>query len=305
MIEVYFKTIKDKKYKSIKEFRAGSWISVENATVEDLEKISELTGLSTHDLQDTVDNFEVPRIERQEEGLLLYVRTPDHSSGLYTQLLTIIITEKYIITISPYKNKIIDYMLEQKTRISTTQKSKLLLRILIRVAQEYTLQVKSLRNQVASSVKENYDADTKDFVFMAKSEEILNQYLAALIPMNNVFEAIRTGKYVNIFEEDADLVQDIVINVKQSADICAVNLRNITSIRDSYQVIFTNNLNKVIKLLTALTIILTIPTMIASLYGMNVQLPFESNPIAFVGVIILAMFFSLTSLFIFYHKKWL
>ena len=196
-------------------------------------------------------------------------------------------------------------MLEQKTKISTTQKSKLLLRILNRIAQEYTLQVKNLRSQVASSTKENYDADTKDFIFLAKSEEVLNQYLSALIPMNNVFEAIRSGKYVSLYAEDEDLVQDIVIGIKQSADICAVNLRNITSIRDSYQVIFTNNLNKVIKLLTALTVIVTIPTMIASLYGMNVSLPFSHSPWAFIGVVLTALLFSLMSLFIFYRKKWL
>ena len=305
MIEIYFKTIKDKKYKRIKEMRAGAWISVENATSEDLEQIAEITGLSSHDLQDTIDNFEVSRIERQEEGILLYVRTPDNVSGLHTQILTIITTDKYLITISPYKNKIIDYMLEQKTKISTTQKSKLLLRILNRIAQEYTLQVKNLRSQVASSTKENYDADTKDFIFLAKSEEVLNQYLSALIPMNNVFEAIRSGKYVSLYAEDEDLVQDIVIGIKQSADICAVNLRNITSIRDSYQVIFTNNLNKVIKLLTALTVIVTIPTMIASLYGMNVSLPFSHSPWAFIGVVLTALLFSLMSLFIFYRKKWL
>src|SRR3990167_6813259 len=114
MIEIYFKTIKDKKYKRIKEMRAGAWISVENATSEDLDQIAEITGLSSHDLQDTIDNFEVSRIERQEEGILLYVRTPDNVSGLHTQILTIITTDKYLITISPYKNKIIDYMLEQK-----------------------------------------------------------------------------------------------------------------------------------------------------------------------------------------------
>ena len=305
MIEIYFKTIKDKKYKRVKEMRAGAWISVENATSEDLEQVAQITGLSTHDLQDTIDNFEVPRIEHQEEGILLYTRTPDNIAGLHTQILTIITTDKHLITISPYKNKIIDYILEQKTRISTTQKSKLLLRILIRITQEYTLQVKKLRNEVASRTKENYDADTEDFIFLAKSEEILNQYLAALIPMNNVFEAIRSGKYVSLYAQDEDLVQDIVIGIKQSADICTVNLRNIISIRDSYQVIFTNNLNKVIKLLTALTVIVTIPTMVASLYGMNVNLPFAERSWAFIGVVLSALLFSLTFLFIFYRKKWL
>lgn len=306
MIELYFKTVKDKKFKKIETVRAGCWINVEKASEDDLKKVAELTGLNMRDLQDSVDNYEVPRLERQEEGILMYVRTPAPAQGeLHTELLTIITTDKYLITISPGKNSVINYILDQKTSTATTQKSKVVLRMLLRLAYEYTVQIKRLRTSVSRSTSDFSRIDTRDFIRLAQIEEVLNQYITALVPMNNVFEAIRSGKFIHIYEEDADLVQDLLVGIKQSADICSVNLRSIRSIRDSYQVIFTNNLNKIIKLFTSLTVILTIPTIVASLFGMNVNVPFDEYPYAFSAITLSTVFASLLALFFLYYKKWL
>jgi magnesium transporter len=306
MVELYLKTVKDKKFKKIEVVRAGCWINVENATEEDLKFIAELTGLNMRDLQDSLDNFEVPRIERQEEGILFFVRTPSPTEGeLHTELLTIITTDKYLISISPAKNSVINFILDQRTSIATTQKSKVVLRMLLRLAHEYTVQIKKLRTTVSRSTSDFSRIDTKDFVRLAQIEEVLNQYITALVPMNNVFEVIKSGKFIHLFEEDADLVQDLLVGIKQSADICSVNLRSIRSIRDSYQVIFTNNLNKIIKLFTSLTVILTIPTIVASLFGMNVNVPFDEYSFAFPIITLSTVVASLFALLFLYYKKWL
>ncbi|HRN95822.1 MAG TPA: magnesium transporter CorA family protein [Candidatus Levybacteria bacterium] len=306
MIEVYFKSVKDKKFKKIETVRAGCWINIEKTSEEDLQKVSELTGLNMRDLQDSLDNYEVPRLERQEEGILMYVRTPAPTEGeLHTELLTIITTDKYLITISPGKNSVINYILDQKTSTATTQKSKVVLRMLLRLAYEYTVQIKRLRTSVSRSTSDFSQIDTKDFIRLAQIEEVLNQYITALVPMNNVFEAIRSGKFISLYEEDADLVQDLLVGIKQSADICSVNLRSIRSIRDSYQVIFTNNLNKIIKLFTSLTVILTIPTIVASLFGMNVDVPFDEYTYAFSAITLSTVLASLFAIFFLYYKKWL
>ena len=105
--------------------------------------------------------------------------------------------------------------------------------------------------------------------------------------MKNIFQIILQGQYVKTFQEDSDLFEDMHISINQSVDTCNVSLNTIRSIRDSYQIIFTNNLNKEIMLLTYLTIALAIPTLIGSLYGMNVPLPLQDHPHAF-GFILLA-----------------
>lgn len=147
--------------------------------------------------------------------------------------------------------------------------------------------------------------DSKDITNLTINEEILNQYLSSLVPMRAVLESITSGRYTLLYEKDQDLLEDLLNASIQSEDLCSINLRSIRSLRDSYQIIFTNQLNKTIKLLTALTIILSIPTMISSLYGMNVTLPIAEHPHAFLIIFIFIIFISLISFLIFQRKKWL
>ena len=147
--------------------------------------------------------------------------------------------------------------------------------------------------------------DSKDITNLTINEEILNQYLSSLVPIRTVLESITSGRYTLLYEKDQDLLEDLLNASIQSEDLCSINLRSIRSLRDSYQIIFTNQLNKTIKLLTALTIILSIPTMIASLYGMNVDLPLAQQPHAFSIIVVLITLLSLVSLVIFQRKKWL
>ncbi len=306
MIDIYFKTIKDRLFKKIESDRVGTWINIEDATTEDLAKVSTLTRLDVADFHDSLDSYEIPRIERQEGNTILFVRSPDpDDTENFTELLTIIISEKYIITISASKNKIISRLLDQKLTVATTQKSKLLIQILLRIYQSYNLEIKNVRNIVLKSRSAAKKVRNADLIEFAESEDVLNQYISALVPMNNVLEAVRGGKFINLYEEDEDILQDLLIAGKQAVDICVVNIKSIKSLRDSYQAVFSNNLNKIIKLFTALTIILEIPMIMTGLFGMNVPLPFQSNVFGFIYVVMITVTISLTILIIFWIKKWL
>lgn len=306
MLDIYFKTIKDRLFKKISSDRVGTWINVEDATLDDLEKISELTGLDLADFHDSLDNYEIPRIERQEGNTIIFVRSPDpDDQENFTELLTIIISEKYLITISASKNKIISRLLDQKLTVATTQKSKLLIQILLRIYQSYNSEIKNVRNTVLQSRSTARRVRNAELIEFAESEDILNQYIAALIPMNNVLEAFRGGKYINMYEEDEDILQDLLIAGKQAVDVCIVNLKSIKSLRDSYQAIFSNNLNKIIKLFTALTIILTIPMVVSGFFGMNVPIPLSHSAFGFPVIVFVTLTISLLVFLIFSFKKWL
>ena len=306
MVSIFYKTLKDKKFKKVAAVKPGSWINVENATSEDLEKISDLTGLQVADLRDTLDRYELPRVERQEEGLIIYTRYPgDDKNELFTELMTIILTDKYLITVSPTENHIIGNLIDQSTKIATTQKIKLVLKLLLKVAQEYTLKTKQVSSRVPRGKRELNRIDSKDFIVLAQSEEILNQYISALVLLNNALETAISKKYLSVHEEDKDILEDLIIGFKQSADLCDLSIKSIRGIRDSYQVIFTNNLNKIIKILTVMTILLSIPTMIGGLYGMNIALPLQNDPMIFAYLIWLTIIIWSIAFVIFYYKKWL
>ena len=306
MMDIYFKSIRDQDFKKSAEFKAGSWIHITEATVEDLDKLMELTDIDFADLKDSLDKYEVPRIEHDKENILIFTRHPSEAeAGLYTATLTILLTPNYIVTISPHTSSVIEGILKSNLKIGTTQKSKLLFHILLRITQEFNNNIKRVRHSVIEQEKEIQFVESEDIVVLTKNEEILNQYLSALVPMRNLLEAIATGRFVFLYEKDLDLLQDLMIAIKQSEDLCNVNTKSIRSLRDAYQIMFTNDVNKTIKRLTAITIIFTIPTIISSIYGMNISLPLEKNPFSFLLIINLIILLSFVLVVIFIRKKWL
>ena len=306
MIQFFYKTAKDEMMTALPEPKEGCWIHAEDATLEDLAEISRLSGVETLDLQDCLDKYEIPRIERVKNDVLIFTRFPtDQETGLYTSTLTFILTPHYFITIAPQKCPIVRQILEQKGRLSLSQKSKLLIHILLKINQEFTAQIRRVRYNILSAEKEMINVESDDITALTKNEEIFNQYLASLGPIRHVLEAIHSGRYTNFYEKDQELLEDLLNAVKQSEELCGTVLKSIRSLRDSYQIIFANNLHKTIKLLTALTIILNIPTMIASIYGMNVNLPLAKSTYAFFVVMSLTVIFSLIALVIFKRKRWL
>jgi len=309
MLEIYYKTTKVKRQAKLKKLRDGAWIDVKKANEIDLKKIADITGLSFLDLKDALDPHELPRIERVGENIIIFVRSPkmhhDARDLIHTDLLTIIITSQYFITICASENKIIKNTIKQKLDIATTQRGKLLVYLLLQISHEFTRSIKDVRNNVLSQERNINKIKNSDIISLIRSEEILNQHISALIPMKNVFESIADGKYIHLYREDENLFDDLIISIRQSTDLCQVNIKSIKTLRDSYQIIFTNKLNKIIQFLTAFTIIMTIPTIVASLYGMNVDLPLANSPFAFFYVLLISILISFIFLFTFYKKRWL
>ena len=306
MISFFDKSDKDTTFKEIKTAKKGCWIHVEDGSTSDLREISSLTGIEYSDMYDSLDRYEIPRVEKIDENVLIFTRHPiDQEGGLYTTTFTMILTKEYFVTICPQKSNLIDGVLSQKQNLFSLQKSQFLINILLKITQQYTMQIKKIRTNVLKQEKKLSYVDSKDITTLTLNEEILNQYLSSLAPMRNVLESITSGRYTFLYEKDQDLLEDLLNASIQSEDLCSINLRSIRSLRDSYQIIFTNQLNKTIKLLTALTIILSIPTMIASLYGMNVTLPLDKSPNAFLIILIVIILISFISLLIFQRKKWL
>jgi len=306
MIEAYFKALRDDSFQKITDYRPGCWLHIDKANLEDLQKVEELTGLSINDITDSLDLYEIPRIEQIDNNILIFVRYPSEElSDMHTALLTIILTPTYLITISPQESLLVDTIIHSRIKLTTTQKSKLLFYILLRITHDFTQRIKRVRASVIEQEKKVKNISNQTIVTLTQNEEILNQFLSALVPLRNVLEAMSSGRYVIVYEKDQDLLEDLLIAMKQSEDLCRVNIRSIRSLRDAYQIFFTNDVNKTIKLLTAITIIFTIPTIIASIYGMNVSLPLEKNPYAFLIIMNITVIISIICLVIFIRKRWI
>lgn len=306
MIEIYFKTPQEREFKKIPDFQPGSWIYVKEANLEDITKIAQAASLDLNDIRDSLDKYELPRVEHFDEKIFFFIRQPGNSEvGLYTETLTIILTNSFVIAISPHRSELIENLISSNTSLGVSQKSKLILHILLKITQDYTNCIKRLRHSILGAEEPPTIVDTHSIGVLTKNEEILNQYLTALVPMRNLLETMASGRYMNFYEQDLDLLEDLMIAMQQSEDVCRVNIKSIRSLRDAYHIIFTNDVNKTIKLLTAVTIIFTIPTMIASVYGMNVTLPLQGRGDAFYLIMGMTLIVTILAVIWFRKNRWL
>lgn len=305
-MKIYFKKEKDEEVQILEHPCDGCWIHLDGATTNDLNELGKLIGMDYSDLQDCLDKYEIPRIEKVDNHLMIYTRYPtDQEIGLYTSTLAMIVTSRYFVTISPHRCLLIKNFLNHKSFASTLEPKKLLIQLLFRSNQEFTGQIRRVRYNILSAEKEIIHVDSEDITVLIKNEEVLNQYYSSLIPTRTLLDGIRSGKYTTWLEQEQELLEDLFNSLRQSEELCNIVLKSIRSLRDSYQSIFANNLHKTIKLLTALTIILNIPTMIASIYGMNMNLPLSKNIYAFEIVVAVILIMSGLGFYIFKRKKWM
>jgi len=202
MITTYFKSDADEAFEAIAEARPGCWMHVDEATSNDVTQIAKLIDVEYTDLHDCLDRYEIPRIERLDEHILIFTRHPTvHEAGLFTTTLTIILTKDYFITVCPQKSFLIENFINQKPKIATNQPSKLLIYILLKITQEYTIKIKKIRAGVIRKEKEMAQVESKDITSLTVHEENLNQYLSSLVPLRNVLEAITSGRYTFLYKK--------------------------------------------------------------------------------------------------------
>lgn len=306
MIKIFQKKIGDTKLKEEVEFKTGSWIFVEKINEQEIDVLEKQFGLNNHILKDALDPYEAPRIEIDNNIVYVFTRVPQKvNDRIVTVPLLIAIGNDFVLTLSKDENQILNKFIENNLEFTTTQKTQLVLRILAEIIKSYNVFLTSVSKSVRETSSKFSKIDAKMIMNFVGFEEVLNDFLIALNHTNPVLQNILSGKIIQLYDQDKELMEDLILSSNQLIDLCSSALKNIVNIREAYSTIITNDLNKVIKLFTSLTVILTIPTIIASLYGMNVGLPFASHPEAFwliifgTGTIVLIIFY------IFSRNKWL
>lgn len=306
MVTIYHKTSKEKKPHIIKEFKAGSWVHVENPTDEELGQLAERHSLELGHLKDATDFYEVPRIEIEKDVTYVFARYPmGEAATIITAPVLITIGQGFLLTISPKPLPMLEKFISGDIDFSTSQETKLLIQLFFQVNAAYTSFINRISRRIRSTSVQLDVISNRDIMRFVRFESILNDFMSALVPTSAMLQNLLSRRFLDLREEDEDLVEDLFLNTGQLIDICKLNLKSIVNIRESHSTIMTNNLNRVMKLLTSITIILTVNTMIASLYGMNVPLPFQHSSHAFSGIIGLTIGISIVLLLLFTKNRWL
>lgn len=310
MITYYQKSVTDKKLKTLDSFRVGTWLYIEKPIDAELDLLVKDFGLDRGLLNDALDLYEVPRVEIEDDILYIFTRIPytekeGANERIITSPLLVAVGKDFLMTLSSKSLPFLEKFSTGKINFSTTQKTRLLLQIFSEIDGAYNGFLNTISRNVRGTHVQLERIDNKDIVRLINFEVVLNEFLAALVPTSALLKNLLSGKFLKLYERDEDLVEDLFLGSGQLIESCKSNLKNIVNIRQGYSTIMTNNLNRVIKLLTALTIVLTVPTIVASLYGMNVRLPLGDSPFAFWWVVGGIGAFSAAILGIFAKNRWL
>lgn len=307
MITYYFRTIKDEVLKVVPEARTGIWVYAEAPTGEEIEKLVSEFSLDQDIIDDAADFYEVPRFERSQGATYFFTRYPykETTEDSETAPLLIVMGESFVLTLAlrdiPAFKKVIDGTMP----VVTTQKAKLFIQMMDMVTSAYDTELMRLRKAVQKDRARLRKIGPREIERLVGYETKLNNMVDALVPTNVWLQQVPKGNYMQLYNEDINMMEDLVIANNQVVDQARSILKTIQNIRGSIEAIMSSRLNKNLSILTVITILLTIPMVIASLFGMNISLPFQDSPYAFAGVIGANVLILAVLTFVFNRKNWL
>jgi len=307
MITHYFKTLKDSELKKIDDVRTGVWTHVVSPTQEEIEQVVEVYGLDEAIVADVQDFFEVPRMEKSGSATYFFTRYPfdEKDEDIDTAPLLIVIGESFVLTIAQREVPQFTMFVSGKVEIQTTQKAKFFIQIMDALTKSYEYELVHLRKAVHSDRTRLRKIGNREIERLVNYEHELNDMIASVVPTNAWLQQVTSGNYMQLFNEDVELMEDLMIANSQLVDSARSVLKTIQNIRTATEAILTNKLNTTIRTLTILTIILTIPTIVASLYGMNVPLPLAENPMAFWMILVFIVVTATGVVVVFKKSEWL
>lgn len=308
MIKYYYSTSKTGSIVNLNNFRTGCWVDAESVTKKDKESLVSKLGLDSALIEDALDVHEVPRFELGKSGeFYFFTRIPVGSiteDRLPTSPLLIVISNNAVYSVSSKNLNNLWGDLFNNSSVATTQKTKLFMLIVGRITSNYKNSLNSINKKVRMASSSIHHVSQKKISELIEYERKLNDYLDSLVPMNEALESMLNGRSIKLYEEDEEILEDLSLSFEQLIIRCKSMIRSITNIRDNYRIILDSRLNDTIKLLTVITVALTIPTMVAGIYGMNIRIPGDvNNPYYFWILIALSLAFSIALGWYFSRKK--
>ncbi len=303
MITHYFRTLKDENLKEVEAVRSGVWTHAVEPTDVELEQLVRDYGLDEAIVDDARDFFEVPRMERTGSLSYFFTRYPfeQDDEDVETAPLLVVMGESFVLTIAQRPVPQFKKFLKEDSTIITTQKTKLFIHIMTAITRSFERELVRLRRSVHRDRARLRRIGNAEIARFVNYEHKLNDMISTIVPTNTWLQQVTKGNFFQMFDEDVDYMEDLMIDNSQLVESARSVLKTIQNVRSATEAILTNNLNYTIRTLTALTILLTIPTIISSFYGMNVSLPLADHPNAFWLVLVLVLM--LMSLIVYYFRR--
>lgn len=304
LLKIYYTDMETNEFQEIKEFKRGAWINLVNPSESEIHTVCESINIEEEFIRDALDFEEKARIDEEEDDntKLFVVDVPiiekgEEGEAVYNTmpLGMIVVRDDFFITVSLRKNKIIDNFEKRKIKnFQTYKKTRFIFQILYLNSSFYLNYLKQINKEteIAEYILKN-SMRNKELLKLLNLEKGLVYFTTSLKSNELVMEKTLRGKIIKLYEEDSEILEDAITENRQAIEMAQIYRDILNGTMDAYASIISNNLNSVMKTLTSITIILAIPTMISSFWGMNVGLPFENSGLGFVIIVVVSLVLTL------------
>jgi magnesium transporter len=296
---------------TIPDITEGCWIHVTQPDEPDLAWLESL-GLPADLLTHAADPDERPRTERDDGTVLIVLRFP-YAQGAHTDVpfvtvpLTVLVSERLIVTITPQTTGFLQKFAAGHVRgLTTGKRTRFVLNLFLHIANEYLTHLRQI-NAAVDAVEDRLQQSlrNREVLELLKYQKSLVYFTTALKSNELVLERLEKGRLLQLYADDDDLFDDVMIEFRQAIEVTEISQNILSSMMDAFASIISNNLNAVMKFLASATIVISLPTLVASFYGMNVPLPGANHPFAFPIVLGVSLFIAGAVVLAFRRKDWL
>ena len=273
---------KDGKLTECESPEVGCWVSVVDPTQQEVMELIQTYGLDSGFVKSSLDEEESSRIEREDDQTLVIIDTPvstvdeDQTRNFYTQPMGIIITDDFVFTISLKETQILQEGMHGGIRnLRPEFKTRFVLQLLLRIAALFLTHLNQIDKISSAAEQQLHDAMKNELLMQLLALEKSLVYFSTSLKANEAtIEKIFRGRVIKLYDEDQDLLEDVLIEMKQAIEMASIYTGILSSMMDGFSSIISNNLNLVMWRLTIITVILEIPNIMFAFYGINtVDLP--------------------------------
>lgn len=268
----------DGKMTQLNAVEEGCWVNLVYPSEDELKTVAATLNVEPTFLRAALDEEETSRIDSEEGQTLIIVDTPamekDDTGVVYSTLpMGIIVTDKHIITVCLKETSVVRDLQDGMVKdVRTQQRTRFILNILLLVAKRYLQYLKQIDKTYNYMERQLYKSQrNKELIQLLDLEKSLVYFNTSLKANEVTLEKILRGRIVTLYEEDHDLLEDVLIEVRQAIEMAQIYSSIISGMMDAFASVISNNLNVIMKVLTSLTILLTVPNIVFGFYGMNVS----------------------------------
>ncbi len=295
----------------MRKCKRGAWINVLHPTEEEIQYLVQTLNVDLDFIKDPLDDEERSRIEKEDNNTLIIVDIPtvrhdEEGNSIYDTIpIGMIVMPDCFVTICLEENPIFERFINQRIKeFYTFKKTRFALQLLYTISTYYLRYLKQInRKTIDLEHQLNQSMKNKEIFTLLGLEKSLVYFTTSLKANKIVIQKLmRNSTFLKMYEDDQDLLEDVLIENKQAIEMAEIYSHILSGMMNTFSSVISNNLNSVMKLLTSITIILSLPTMVSSFFGMNVKVPFEGEAHGFVIVLIICVTLSFTLAFVFLEE---